>query len=783
MSSTDIQNTEEVDLKISFLRYFRFWPLFLITTLIISSSSYIYLRYAEYNFQSSANIQIIDKQNSDMALPTAMTLFNSSMINLENEIGVLSSYSLHERVVKRLNSNVKYYTQGSIKKYQEHKSTWLDDYDISFNINLDEVQNHNTYDLKFDEGKLSVSVYDNEDELLKEYSFNNMSTLSVVHELPFDITVNKHNSKLYSIGKIIEIFPITDVVESRIESVTYRQSGEDSDQLLVFMNHPNSIVCREYINTLINEFDKDGISDRQMEYLNTIKFVDSRSAILTTELAKIELIKQEFKENNNLSSIESEAKATSQQKFSYNSDLFKAKSQKDLAILLSQALEKNNFDYMPLNIGLENNTINIYISEYNVLIRQRNKFLLSAGKNNVLIKNLDKEVNDISLSIGQSVDNYIKSLDVTIQNLETKEQEFNQIYFSLPQNEKILRSINRELEVKEALFILLLQKREEASINYAVVKPSIKIIDNARSSGVPIDPKPRNFIIASLLFSFLLPFMGLKLHFIFDTKIHTKDQLTNLLDDIPILAEIPFLENEDELKSITSTDTRNTLAESIRMLVANINFVLFDKTKVNNNVILVTSSTKAEGKTLISVNVSSLLSSTSNRVLLIGSDLRNPQIHKFLNEPQKTIGLSDYIHRDDIELKSIIKSHNNLDIILSGIIPPNPTEILASDKFKNLLDKFKKEYDYVVIDSAPCLLVSDTYVISKYAGLTLYVVRSNHTEKEIAEFINENKNGNKLHNINIVLNGVGSSGSYGYKYGYKYNYNYGYSYGYGTDKD
>ena len=226
------------------------------------------------------------------------------------------------------------------------------------------------------------------------------------------------------------------------------------------------------------------------------------------------------------------------------------------------------------------------------------------------------------------------------------------------------------------------------------------------------------------------------------------------------------------------------------MIVANLNFMLFNSdSKLKNNRILVTSSIKGEGKTLVSINFASSLSAKYPKVILLGCDLRNPQLHKFLGLEKSKKGISDIIYRNDLNWKDLIIKNNKLDILLSGTIPPNPTELLSSDKFKSFIDDISKIYDYIVIDSAPCLLVSDTFEISKLVDNSIYLVRANHTSKDVIPFINETFQQKKLSNINVVFNSVGNSSvygykygyQYGYKYGYKYGYNYGYGYGYGDD--
>ena len=331
---------------------------------------------------------------------------------------------------------------------------------------------------------------------------------------------------------------------------------------------------------------------------------------------------------------------------------------------------------------------------------------------------------------------------------------------------------------------MLLQKREEAAINFAVTKPSIKIIDNAITNPDIISPKKSIIFFLAVSLGFLLPTMVLYIIFLFDTKIHTRDQLVEKTDNIPIIGEIPFISDQKIRNSITKSESRNPLAESFRVMIANLGFVLFKEKQINDcNIILVTSSVKGEGKTIISVNAASILASRNNKVLLIGSDLRNPQIHKFLGIKKETKGLTDYIYNSkDGNWKKFLISEGKLDILLSGSIPPNPTELISSEKFKNLIFKAKQHYDYIIIDSAPCIVVSDTFEISSFADTTLYVVRSNFTDNSLCSFINECKSQNKVPNINLVLNGVGKSRSFRNSYKYNYSYNYGYGYGYGEEK-
>ena len=772
-------------------RYLSFWQVYAVSIIISLTICFSFLRYAEYEFKSTAKIEIFDKaQDSEMALPTSVTIFNRSLINLENEIGVLGSFSLNKKTVQDMKFNVRYFSEGNIKVSENHISEWQKYSNLRL---LESVNNeiffNSSYEIIKDNNALKVVKYKN-NKFEKEYLFDKMTMEETKHDLPFEIEI--FDDTFFKSKKTIKIFPLTKTVDFFTSKISIYQSGRDSDQLELSLIHPNKLIADEYLNTLLNLFDEDGIKDRQLEYKRTIDFVDSRSVFLSSELELIENRKKEFKENNNLSDIKVDAKLSADQIVNYDTELFKSISQLNLLDMLKSSLDTNSFDLMPVDIGITDSKLNSLINEFNVLIREREKFLVSAGLNNPYIKSIEKQINDYSDAIFMSIENFKKNLQTQVNSLKQKENEFILNYNNIPEFEKKLRSIERELEVKEALFLLLLQKREEASINFAVVKPSIKVIDSAMSQNNPVYPNKLLIIFIGTISGILLPSIILFIWFTLDNKIHTREQIIERINKIPIVGEIPVLTDPAELKSLSVAESRTILSESIRMIMVNLNFILFNNPEKNrNNLILVTSSVKGEGKTIISTNIASILTSKFDKVLLVGADLRNPQIHKFIGKDKNALGLSDYIFSKDLEWKNLIIKEKKLDILLSGTIPPNPTELLGSKKFKIFLEDVKQKYDYIVIDSAPCLLVSDTFEISKFIDTTLYVMRSNFSEMKLCDFINESVNQKKIKNANLVLNAVGSSKSYGYrygyqygyKYGYRYSYNYGYGYGYNTDED
>ena len=783
-------------------RYFSFWPYFLISNSIFLISAFIYLRYSNYEYLSISKLEVYDKaQDSEMALPTSTTIFNRSLINLQNEIGKLQSYKLHRNVVDKLGSNVKYYSSGKIKITENHSSEWITDYDLDFKIDLKKVELLRIFEVQLLQKDLIISEVNLDDEIIYSKTFKGNSTKEENHDFPFELTINEFGLDSNS-QKVFKIFPFEKITSNLQNSVVISEVN-GSDQLELSLRYNNRKIADEYLNNLMIEFDKDGILDRQLGYKRTIDFVDTRSEILLKELQVIENQKQEFKEKKNFSDIKSDAAISVNQKINYNSEIFKEKYQKDLIEILENEIKQNKFKLVPVNIGIEDININKSVDEHNSLIKEWSRLSLIAGSNNQFFKNLTNQIESSYNNILSSINNFKEAIEINIKSLELKENEFNTFYKDIPENEKLLRSIERELEIKESLFLLLLQKKEEAAINYAVIKPSIKIIDYAKSSSNPVRPKKILIISSALFFGLFFPFATLYVHFAMDNKIHVRDDVEALFgSDIPLIGEIPFLK-EDKFKNNliknVPNSTRSTILESFRMVIANLKFLSI-KNKENSKVILVTSSVKGEGKTLVAANLTSCLAERNPKVILLGCDLRNPQLHKFFDLNKDKRGITDYLYNnkmslgdlDDLIINKDFSDLTKYDFLLSGTIPPNPTELLASEKFNLMINHLKKSYDYIIIDSAPCLLVSDTFEISNVADFTLYVIRSNHTEKKLSDFIKDIKYTNKLNSINLILNSVGNSASYGYKYGYQYgykygyrygySYNYGYGYGYGADK-
>ena len=322
MEKTERFLQDEFNWREEIQRYISFWPHYMVLLILFISIAFLYLRYTTYNYQTNAIIEIIDEsQNNEMALPTELTVFNRSMINLENEINILKSYDLNRLVVEKLNSNIKYYNKGLIKSSLSSKDKFFDDYNLEYMIDLHEIKSKISFSIQVDEeNNLTIKEFDKSGDLKLSHTFNNLTTLSKLHNLPFDLTINFDNDILSE--RNIIMFPIENEVSNTVANLEINTLGRESDQLLLSITHENSYLGEEYLAGLMEAFDNDGIYDRQLEYERTIDFVNERELILKKELEVVELKKQQFKQSNNLTDLSLDAGNNIDLKYTYNGEIF-----------------------------------------------------------------------------------------------------------------------------------------------------------------------------------------------------------------------------------------------------------------------------------------------------------------------------------------------------------------------------------------------------------------------------------------------------------------------------
>ena len=702
----------------------------------------------------------------------AGAMFDFGRVKIDNFITQISSKSNFSEVVDRLDLQTQVFSVGRIKQKLQFGD------EIPFKINFKTKQTHQEIRLVLEPSKGVLELGD--------------QTTSFDFSLPFEtdefvLTVNADKVKTPQ-EFLIRRSSKDRTIEILSKSVEISGSSKTGDNIDLTLQGSITQRNEAIINTLIEVAHQQQKTDKQEIFALSIDFINNRLSSIKTEIDSLTLQTTGFKSDNLIFYPEAQTIAALTSISTIDEQQFNLTTQKALAESLKKNLNNQaDFSLLPSNIGLESANVNELVLSYNELVLRRKNLLNGASTRNPLVIQISGQLSDLKRNIFSSVDNYLSNIDTSLGKYKEFENRTNSNVSKIPKLEAALLGFERKFQIAEKLYLFLLERREEASISYEATLPNTRVINDAYTDFIPVAPKKQIIFLGAVLLGLFIPFGVLYLLKLIDTKIHTREDLEKLIPNLDIMGEVPFVE---DIQSIT--DSRGIFAESSRVIRSNISFKL---NKDQSNVILCTSSIKGEGKTLTAFNTAASYVATGKKVLLIGADLRNPQLHTLINIDRKSNlkGLSTLIANASLEvskdaLYSLDLFNNQLDILLSGPIPPNPAELLNSRVFSNLLAALKKSYDYIIIDSAPLVLVSDTLPLLEHTDLVLYTTRAHYTDKKLIPFIKGLVEDKKATNIGIVFNGIKAGASsyykygYGYRYSYQYKYNYGYGYGYGEDK-
>lgn len=751
------ENEEYFDLKGFFFKYAREWKWFALGIILFLFAGFLYLKNSSKIYQTVAKVKILDEtKNMNISIDPMANLTGFTQTNTDNEIEVLHSYRLLNEVVKDLNLDIAYFQKGSLR----YNQIWDPPFEIKRTVASDSIEKHLDFSVRID--SFGFQIKDPKKRIHKIGFYETSS------ELPFEIHV-KENIDLKAYENIryrIGISPLKEVVFHLIEELKVQAVSKNSSVLLLTVKGENPQVNEAVLNTVIEKFNEDGIKDRQLISRRTLDFIDERFEDLAGELSAIEGRKESFKASSSLSYIEADAGISLQEKTKLEEELNKLHTQISLSQLLKESLNsEDDFELLPADIGLESSGINLMVSNYNQTALMRQKIASSAGESNPKMQELSNELQRGRENIINTVNIFQRQQEVALEQLSKQRDLASARFSSFPGKENVLRSIERQQSIKESLYLLLLQKREEAGINYAVTAPTVKVVEYAVTGTRPVSPK-RNIVMGiSLLMGLLLPFGFIYLRNSFDTKIHDRKDLEK--SAIPIAAEIPKIEHE---KLFNRFSENNPLTESFRILSTNARHLL--PKKEEGRVILVTSSVIGEGKTFVAVNLALALASLKKKVLLVGADFRSPKIQEIFGQNTGRKGLSDYLDHPDSGWEELVYKNKEhaIDILFSGRIMQNIPALLSNPGYPEFLEEAKTRYNFIVIDSAPALLVTDTLLISEFTDLTLLVLRAGHTEKKLLEYSAHLASSGKLTRMAYVLNAVDFDKTKSFNYGYGYGY-------------
>ncbi|MBS9462188.1 polysaccharide biosynthesis tyrosine autokinase [Flagellimonas sp. 389] len=774
-------SSNSIDLKELLRNYLSHWKWFIISLVITLGIAFTIIRYSTPEYSAQAKVQILDSQSSapELSVFQDLDVFAGNSNPVEDEIQTIKSRSNFIEIVKDLRLNVKTVLLGNILDSEIYKET-------PFNLNFIEADSiiHNSsseFYITVD-SQNSLSFAKSEDGPFQTFSFGKKvdTDLGGLVITPNLQKINNYKGRKFR----IIVSPVWAVAQVYLKRINIYPADKASSIINISLKDNIQQKAKDVINELIYLYNQNAVEDKRTIANRTSDFINNRIADISSNLSNVDQSAEDFKTDRGLTDIASESNinltvgATNQQELqNTNTQLNIASSMKDIVD------NQEGHEVLPSNIGLSDPTIGNISAKYNELVLERKRLLKSSNEKNPIIVNLDEQLDGLKRNMQSSLNSMTNNLGLQLNNLNVRKSQINSRIYSAPGNERALRDITRKQQTTEQLYLYLLQKREESQIAFASATPKSRIIDSAYSESTgPVSPEKDKIYIVAFLIGLFVPFAIIYAGELLDNKVHNKLDVEKLVGDVPVLAELPKL-SKKENKLVYNKD-RSVLAESLRILRTNLDYIITSNRRTDKkNLIFITSSVSGEGKTFLSSNLSMVLASTNKKVLLIGADVRNPKLYKFfsgiesdaINKPRriKDTGLTEYLVNQDLKPKDIITPmlvhDNTIDIIYSGKIPPNPAELLLNNRIGDLFNEVSRMYDYVIVDTAPLMVVADTLLISEHASQIIYVTKAGVTESKVLEFPLKLKSEGKLNNLSFVVNNVNASNlGYGGKYGYGY---------------
>ena len=784
------------------------WQWFIVSLVITLSCAAIYLRYAPKVYQASVKMLIKDDTNnmrrSSQMLSNMQEMgFISNSAGIDNEVEILQSRILALEAVKDLKLYVGYKLEGKVKDQLVYKTQPV-------SVDLDEEHLNLMNDepcifsmaIKREDGEYKVegTILTEEGKLPINTSFKSLPAILDTEKGKLTFMPNPlSKSELKERDLLVTIYPPKMIASKYAAALSAEPTSKMTSIALLTLKDQDANRALDYLKQVAICYNRQANEDKNEVAYKTEEFINGRLEKINAELGITEGKLEDYKKRNNLIQLRLDASQTLSQTSQYYDQLTQAKTQLELLDYLREYVNNpdNTYQIIPSNVGLSDNVSSSLINEYNKGVLERNRMLSASSANSPQVITLTNTLDRLNRSIKEALVQARRSAEIKRQGIQKQYDLYQSKVASSPEQERVLTEIGREQEVKSGLYLMLLQKREENSISLAATADKGKLIDEPAYGG-QVSPKKSIIMLGALVLGIAIPLIILYILQLLRYKIEGHEDVARLTR-LPIIADVAVA--SDSVKTtagiVVHENKNNQIDEIFRAMRTNIQFML----KENDKVILFTSSTSGEGKTFNAANLGVSFALLGKKVILLGLDIRKPALGRLFEIADKNSGISTLLVKSKVTEEDLLSQirpsgvNANLDLLLAGPTPPNPTELLARENLGDIMQMLRERYDYIILDTAPVGLVTDTLQVGKYADATIFVCRADYTPKSSFGLINSLANDNKLKNPCVVLNGVDmSKKKYGYYYGYgKYGrygrygygrygygrYGYGNSYGYG----
>lgn len=753
------------------------WKWFVLSILVCVGIAYLYIKITPNEYSRSATVLIKDNTKGGAPMGETALFQDFGMFNLkssvDNEMLVFQSKRLMQDVVIRLGLDKSYKVREGLKLVELYTQSPVS---IQFlSPDCPDGLSMTITPISEKEARLS-DIFGKE---LVENIEDRTITLRDTVDTPFGpITIipTLYYGEAYY-NKAI------DVTKSSVKAVALGYQGKLSISLanklstIINLGLTDESIPRaeDVLNTLIAIYNEDAVNDKNQITFNTSKFINERLIIIEKELGSVDSDIETFKRENQLTDIHSETGMYLQESSAYGKEALSLENQITLARFIREYLTdpSKSSDLIPSNTGVSDVNIESQISEYNEVLLRRNKLIGNSSERNPVVMDLNNSLNAMKQTIIRAVDNLIVGLNIQIRNTQERESQTLRRITAVPSQQKYVLSVERQQKIKEELYLYLLNKREENELTQAITESNARIIDPATGSDAPVAPRSMIILLAGLMLGCIIPAAILWLKETLNTSLRNRKELQDGVT-MPFLGEIPLKEKKGT-EIVVHKNGRDPVSEAFRIVRANMDFMRVKKKDMK--VITITSAFPGSGKTFVSINLGMSLALTGKKVVLVDLDIRKATMSKLIHSTSK--GVTSYLSEQTDEIRELVqpsKLDENLDMISVGPTPPNPAELLLSERLDLLISWLRENYDYIILDNVPSLQIADAYIINRVVDLTIYLVHANKFPRRMLPDLEQLYKESKFNNMAVLLNGVDyKKGGYGY---YSYGY-YGYGYGYG----